>query len=86
MRSPKKYKTLYADKDAYVFTRILDDEEVIVAVNTGDKHSTANFAVTELQSQPSEVVYGSGRLAWHNTADASTLEITLPANTGAIVA
>ena len=81
-----KYKTLYADQDVYVFARILDGEEVIVAVNTGKEKSVVDFVVTELQSQPDNVLYGSGRLDWHNTADARKLEITLPAKSSLIVA
>ena len=81
-----KYKTLYADLYIYIFTRILDGEEIIVAVNTGKDRSVSNFVVTELESQPDNVVYGAGRLAWHNTANTKNLEITLPAKSSLIVA
>jgi len=80
------YKTLYADLNVYIFARILDDEEVIVAVNIGKEQSEVDFVVTELQSQPHDVVYGSGRLAWHNTSNANKLEITIPAQNSLIVA
>ena len=81
-----KYKTLYADLYIYIFARILDGEEIIVAVNTGKDRSVSNFVVTELESQPDNVVYGAGRLAWHNTANTKNLEITLPAKSSLIVA
>ncbi|MGL5940014.1 MAG: glycoside hydrolase family 13 protein [Waterburya sp.] len=80
------YKTLYADQYLYVFARILDQEEIIVAVNTNKQPTTATFAVTELKSQPQELVYGSGRLAWHSTFEAQKLEIALPAQGSIIVA
>ena len=80
-----KYKTLYADSNVYVFARILDDEEVIVAVNTGKEQSVSNFVVTELKYQPDNVVYGTGRLAWHNTSNTKNLEVTLPAKSSLIV-
>ena len=80
-----KYKTLYADMYVYIFARILDGEEIIVAVNTGKEQSVSNFVLTELESQPDNVVYGAGRLAWHNTANAKNLEITLPAKSSLIV-
>jgi len=79
------YKTLYADEKVYIFARILDEEEVIVAVNIGKEQSVSEFIVTELQSQPNDVFYGSGRLAWHDTPDAKRLEVTLPARSSLIV-
>ena len=81
-----KYQTLYADRSVYVFARILDEEEIVVAVNAGNEKSTVGLTVTQLQSQPDNVVYGSGRLAWHSTADNNKLEITLPAQGSLIVA
>ena len=80
------YKTLYADAKVYIFARILEDEEIIVAVNTDRDTCVADFIITELQSQPNKVVYGSGRLAWHNSAQANKLEVTLPAGSSMIVA
>ena len=79
-----KYKTLYADQHVYVFARILADEEVVIAVNTDNKQAHANFSVTELESQPKKLVYGSGRLAWHNTTESETLEINLPGRSSMI--
>jgi cyclomaltodextrinase / maltogenic alpha-amylase / neopullulanase len=80
------YKTLYAEQDIYVFARILDHEEVIIAINRGKEQSVVTFVVTQLQSQPSDVVYGLGRLAWHLTSESQKLEITLPPRSSLIVA
>ncbi len=80
------YKTLYADINVYIFARILDDREVIIAVNIGKEQSKVEFVVTELRAQPTDVVYGAGRLTWHNTSDANKLEITIPARSSLIVA
>ena len=80
------YKTLYADMDVYIFARILDSEEVIVAVNTGKEKSEVDFVITELQFQPDDVVYGSGRLTWQNDSDAKRLNITIPAQGSLIIA
>ena len=79
------YKTLYANETVYVFARILSGEETIVAVNAGKEQSTVTFAVTELQSQPDNVVWGSGRLAWHNNPSDRKLEITIPARNGLLI-
>ena len=72
------YEILYAQESVYVFARILDQEEIIVAVNTGTESATVNFPVTKLASQPNRVVLGSGRLAWQTEAEKNHLEITLP--------
>ena len=81
-----KYKTVYASEHLYAFARILDDQEVIVAVNTADEQSDAISTVAGLQFEPQEVVYGSGRVNWHNTAEAKKLELIIPAQSSMIVA
>ncbi len=72
------YEILYAQESVYVFARVLDQEEIIVAVNTGTESATVNFPVTKLASQPNQVLLGSGRFAWQTEAEKNHLEITLP--------
>ncbi len=62
------------------------EEEVIVAINAGDEPATAIFLATELKFKPQDLVYGSGRLAWHDTPQGQKLEINLPAKNSIIVA
>jgi cyclomaltodextrinase / maltogenic alpha-amylase / neopullulanase len=69
----------------YVFARILDREEVIVAVNVGTEQADTVFNVTELQSQPEKVVYGSGRIDWHVTTEGKKIELVIPAQSSIIV-
>jgi cyclomaltodextrinase len=83
--STGKYKTLYAGQNLYVFTRILEREEAIVAVNVGTEQADAVFNVTELQSQPEQVVYGSGRIDWHVTTEGNKIELIIPAQSSIIV-
>ena len=80
------YKTLYADQHLYIFARILGDQEVITAINRGNEQADATFNVTELKSQPQDLVYGSGRLDWHNTTEGTKLELVVPAKSSLIVA
>lgn len=80
------YKTLYANQNLYVFARILEQQEVLVAVNAGQEEAKAAFAVTELAEQPQNLVYGSGRVDWHSTSEATKLELVLPAYGSIIVA
>jgi len=80
------YKTLFADHDLYVFARILDQEEVIVAVNTSKEQVEPVFGVTELKTEPQKVIYGAGRLNWQTTAEGSKLELIVPGRSSIIVA
>lgn len=79
------YHTLYADNSIYVFARILDDAEMIVAVNIDIKSNTVVFPVTNLKSQPDNLLYGEGRLVWHTLAERNDLEITLAPRSGLII-
>ena len=80
------YKTLFADQNIYVFARILDKEEVVVAVNTGEEKSQVEFAVTELKLQPQNSVFGFGQLAWHQSDGKRRIEICLPGQESLIMA
>ena len=79
------YKTLYAEQNLYVFARILDRQEVLIAVNAGKDQVDSVFGVTELQSQPEKVVYGSGRIDWHTTTEGKKVELAIPAQSSIIV-
>lgn len=80
------YQNLYADQSVYVFARILEDQEIVVAVNTANEQANASFSVTELTSQPDNLVYGSGRLTWQDTAKTKQLNITIPGRSSMIIA
>ena len=80
------YEILYAQDSVYVFARILDKEEIIIVVNTDTKSVTVNFPVTKLESQPEQVLLGSGRLSWQTEVERSELEITIPPRNYLIVA
>jgi cyclomaltodextrinase / maltogenic alpha-amylase / neopullulanase len=78
------YETLYADQFVYVFARILDNEEIIVAVNTDTSDVTVTFPVTKLQFQPNKLLYGKGQVVWQSIAETQQLEITLEARNSLI--
>jgi len=80
-----KYKTLYAEQNLYVLARILDQQEAIAAVNVGTEQVSAIFAVTELQSQSEKIVYGSGKINWHCTAEGKSIELVIPARSSMLV-
>ncbi len=81
-----KYRVLHAQEHIYVFARILDEEEIIVAVNTDTEPAKDSFSVTKLTYQHHQVVYGNGRVAWDVSEKNIYLEVSLPARSGLIVA
>ncbi|MGF1540067.1 MAG: glycoside hydrolase family 13 protein [Pleurocapsa sp.] len=80
------YHILHADNSIYVFARVVDDAEVIVAVNKSTQPATVIFPVPQLKSQPDKLVYGEGRVVWHILAEKNDLEITLAPRSGFIIA
>ena len=59
-----KYQVLYAKETVYVFARILESEELIIAVNVGTETITVNLDCSSLQSQPNQVLFGNGEIIW----------------------
>ncbi|WP_009631354.1 glycoside hydrolase family 13 protein [Synechocystis sp. PCC 7509] len=78
------YKVLYAQGALYVFARILDAQELIIAVNAGTADVTASIKLEGLTSQPSKVLYGMGEVSWSDNED--TLNINIPSRSGSIFA
>lgn len=81
------YHVLLAQGDVYIFARMAV-EEVIVAINTGTEPAEVNLELkeTELQSQPSKLIYGSGKVVWPGEGESSQLSLNLPPRTGLILA
>ena len=79
------YHVLLAEGTVYVFARILGAEELIVAVNIGTEPATVNFEPAGLQSQPSQMLYGSGTAEWSKEGESSYLALNLPSRTGCIL-
>ncbi|MDJ0617132.1 MAG: alpha-amylase family glycosyl hydrolase [Calothrix sp. MO_192.B10] len=79
------YQVLYADGELYVFARILDIEELIVAVNTGTESVTGNVDGNILRSQPCKLLYGNAEVEWNHTGEMKQISLILPARTGCIL-
>ncbi len=75
-----EYRILFAENTVYVFARILDAEEILVAVNTGTAPATVSFNCP-LQSKPSWCLYGFGTTTWR---DAEQLTLEIPPRQGCI--
>ncbi len=76
------YQVLWAEGWVYIFARILENEEVIVALNSGMEAAPVKFKPEFLKSQPHEMVYGKSLASWQG----EELELTLPPRSGCILA
>ena len=74
------YQVLYAEDNVYVFARILDEEEVIIAVNVDSAPVKVEFSPTKLKSRPEKILYGNAQLFWQR----ETLQLTLDSRSGCI--
>ena len=79
------YHILYAEGTVYVFARILGNEEIIVAVNVGTSEANICFEVTDLQSQPSQLLYGEAEIYWsEKTGKSKQITLNLPTRSASI--
>jgi len=79
------YQVLFAEGTVYVFARTLGAEELIVAVNVGTELGNASFKVTNLQSQPSQMLYGTGEAVWTSERESNHLALNLPPRSSCIL-
>lgn len=79
------YKILFAEENVYIFARILEAQEIIVAVNVGTNPVHVKFEVKVLKSQPDKLLFGFGEILWIGEGESRQLEITLPARSGCIL-
>jgi cyclomaltodextrinase / maltogenic alpha-amylase / neopullulanase len=77
------YKILCAEQTLYSFARTLADEALIVAVNVGTEpaQTTLKDLNTQLRSQPSRLLYGSGDVSWSE----NHLHLSIPARKGLVL-
>jgi cyclomaltodextrinase len=78
-----EYKVLWTQGDVYVFARILDETELIIAVNVGTEKASVKATVSTkgLKTQPRQLLYGQADVEWDN----AHLCLTLPARQGCIL-
>ena len=82
-----EYHTLYAQGQVYIFARILEEEVLIIAVNTDLNSqevylSSVDKAESVFQIQPNHIVYGEGSINWNEF----NLTFTIPPRCGLMVA
>ncbi|MBE9127523.1 MULTISPECIES: glycoside hydrolase family 13 protein [unclassified Coleofasciculus] len=79
------YQLLLAEGMVYVFARQLEAEELIVAVNAGTTSADVSVDGSTLQSQPSQLLYGSASTAWTAKGESNHLRLSLPPRSGCIL-
>ena len=89
------YKPLLAKGDIYVFARIWQDQEVIIAVNVSNQPVEERVKlkntdpetgyIYELKTQSNEIFYGSGEASWISEGELSYLILTLPPRSGMVL-
>jgi cyclomaltodextrinase / maltogenic alpha-amylase / neopullulanase len=75
------YNILYAQGTLYIFARTLGTEELIIAVNVGTATATGNVDCSSLQTQPDQVLFGTGEFEWNG----KEVCLTIPPRTGYIL-
>jgi len=79
------YKVLYAEGSTYIFVRICAQEEIIVAINSGEDASRVTLELGQFESQPRRVAYGSANVSWTTEGEATILNLTLPGRSGCVI-
>ncbi|MEL6553076.1 MAG: glycoside hydrolase family 13 protein [Cyanobacteria bacterium J06621_11] len=75
-----KYQTLAAEGNCYVFSRLLETEMVIVAVNAGD--AAIQVRLADIAMKHGEVLYGDGKVEWLGDR---TAMLEIPARSGMVL-
>ncbi|MGF1676696.1 MAG: glycoside hydrolase family 13 protein [Rivularia sp. (in: cyanobacteria)] len=79
------YKVLFAEREVYVFSRTLEQEKLIVAINVGTSSEIVNVDISKLRSsQPNKLLYASDHVEWKNQGDAG-LSLNIPPRSGCVI-
>lgn len=75
-----EYKTLAAEGDCYVFSRILEKAMVVVAINSGSQSVQVRLA--DMAVENGEILYGDGKVEWLGDR---TAMLEIPARSGMVL-
>lgn len=82
------YRVLLADGTAYVFSRTLGEEEIVVAVNTGTKSESVRLEAVSTRAKalenPLALQFSTKEIAERLRVEGSTLSFELPPRSGCI--
>lgn len=74
------YQILFAQGAVYVFARVLNGQEIIIALNIDTQPAQIEFS-SDLNSQPNKLLFGEAQLSWQN----GQLSLNLPPRKGCII-
>ena len=74
------YKVVVTEGDFYSFTRTLDSETVLVAVNTGDRSQQVTVK-TRIDKSLGNILWGQGQAQWQN----DQLVLDMPSRSGLVI-
>lgn len=76
-----KYQVLLAQEDIYIFSRTLDNQTLIIAINIDIQPQEV---ILEFDRTPQQVLFGKGSFLLNNSEEKQTLHITLAPRSGLI--
>jgi cyclomaltodextrinase / maltogenic alpha-amylase / neopullulanase len=81
------YRVLHAQGNAYAFVRSLDDEELVVVVNSGTESLDLVLELSSLglKSKPVQLLFGTAQVELKQTEAIAHLSIALPARSGCVL-
>lgn len=79
------YQVLYAEKGVYVFSRILNQETIIIGININTSKSNVSLQNLQLPSQPSQILFGNGVYKLHQNDSDIDLDLVISSRSGIIV-
>ena len=74
------YQVIYAESTLYVFIRIWENEELMIAVNVGEESVTVSFDGGKLENKLQNLLFGNGEIKWNN----QSVDLNVPARSGCI--
>jgi hypothetical protein len=80
------YRILFAgdgDNNVYVFARILDKQELIIALNVNSKPAKVAIDASKLRGKGTQILYGNCDISYGGSEGLFSLE--LPARSGVIL-
>jgi cyclomaltodextrinase / maltogenic alpha-amylase / neopullulanase len=79
------YRVLSSEGELYIFSRTLENETLIIAVNSGTTPNQATLDTAGFHHQPNQLIYGQAEIQQHNTDDSQQLRLNLLPRTGCIL-
>jgi cyclomaltodextrinase / maltogenic alpha-amylase / neopullulanase len=81
------YRVLHAQGNAYVFARILDQEELLIAVNVGTEslNISLDLASLGLKYGPEQQLFGTAQIEWPQAEAIAQLKINLAPRSGCVL-